>query len=59
LGQHRRIALAGKDSVDDSQAGQTGDVTNHMVQLQIHLVERFLHVLNVRRCHLDKVVAVS
>ena len=48
-GQDIWIALAGHDRPDDGHAGDAGDVGYHVMQLQVHLHQRLLHVLNVRR----------
>ncbi|MCY1371411.1 hypothetical protein D9M69_585510 [compost metagenome] len=48
-GQLRRVALAGDNGPDDPHARGPGDVGDHMVQLQIHVGERLLHVLDMRR----------
>ena len=48
-GQHGRVALAGHDGADDAQAGRPGDVRDDVVELQVHLRQRLLHVLDVRR----------
>jgi hypothetical protein len=40
---------AGEDRVDDGEAGRSGDIADDMLDLQIHLREGFLHVLNVPR----------
>ena len=52
LGQLKWITLPGQDGINDSQAGLSRDVADHVVQLQIHLVQRFLHVVDVSRSHL-------
>jgi len=45
--QRLRIALAGKDRAYDTQAGRTGDVSDDVVQLKIHLRQGLLHMLDV------------
>lgn len=47
--QLRRVALAGDNRPDDPHAGGPGNVGDHMVQLQVHVGERLLHVLDMRR----------
>jgi len=42
-----RIALSGQDCLDDPHSRHTGDVAHHVVQQQVHLTQRFLHVLDV------------
>ncbi|MNO70766.1 hypothetical protein D3C76_616620 [compost metagenome] len=46
-GEHRGIALTGDNGTDDPHTSVPGDGTDHMVQLQIHVGERLLHVLNM------------
>ena len=36
-----------KNGLDDSHARHTGNVRNHVVELQVHLGKRLLHTLNV------------
>jgi len=54
LGQFVGIAFAGQNGVYDCQACYSRDVADDMVQLQVHLVQRLLHVLDVGRCHLHQ-----
>ena len=46
-GQRLGVAFAGKDRADDAHAGRAGDVGDDVVELQIHLSQRLLHVLDV------------
>jgi hypothetical protein len=51
VGQCLRIAVAGDDCGDDLHGGDTagpGDVLRDMMQLQVHLHQRLLHVLGMR-----------
>ena len=43
-----RVAFAGDDRANDAHAGEPGNVRDDVVQLDVHLHERLLHVLNVR-----------
>jgi len=52
LGQGFRVALAGQDRVQDRRTGGAGKIADHGVQLHIHLVQRFLRVLDVLAAHL-------
>src|SRR5882672_3537546 len=47
--EHARIAFAGEEALEDRHAGQSSDVTNDQVQLEIHLDEGLLHALGRRR----------
>ncbi len=42
-----RIAFAVNNRADDLHAGSAGDVLHDMMQLQIHLHQRLLHVLDM------------
>ena len=55
--QDLRGALARDDRAEDAHPGRTRDVGHGMVQLQIHLHQRLLHVLNVRGRVLDEPLA--
>src|SRR5258708_39633138 len=46
-GKYIRVTLASEDCFDDFHPGDTGDVRHHVVQKQVHLLKRFLHMLNV------------
>src|SRR3984893_1377257 len=46
------IALAREDGIENRLATGSGDVAEYMVELQVHLTERLLHVQNVLRSHL-------
>ena len=48
LGELLRITLPGNNGADDPHAGHSSDVTDHIVQQQIHLAQSLLHVLDVR-----------
>jgi hypothetical protein len=46
-GERSGVALPSEDRSDDRQAGHPGDVAHDMGQLQVHLLEHFLNVLDV------------
>ena len=56
--QFDRIALARKDGIENRLATGSGDIAEHMVELQVHLTERLLHVQDVLGCHLEKAATV-
>ena len=58
-GQPLRIALSGEKGADDAQAGDAGDVADHVVELEIHLDQGFLHVLDVGGGGLDEPGALA
>jgi hypothetical protein len=58
VGQPGRIPLASQDGVDDPQPRESRDVGDRMVQMDIHLVHRLLHVQRRLRGGLDQGVAV-
>jgi len=47
-GEHRWVALPGHDGADDGHAGRPCDVRHHVMELQVHLRQGVLHVLDVR-----------
>ena len=48
-GQDIGITLARHDRPDDVHASHAGDIGYDMMQLEVHLHQRLLHVLNMRR----------
>ena len=58
-GQLVRIPFARHDGTDDAQACHARDVADHFGQLEVHQLQGFLHVLNVRRTIPNQVVAMS
>jgi len=57
-GERVGVGLPGNDLPQDPHAGDAGDVRDDVVQLQIHLHQRLLHVLHVRRRVLDQPLAM-
>jgi len=53
-GEPACIAFTRQNGVPDRQSSQTGDVADYVMQLQIHLVQCFLHVVDVGRGHLHE-----
>ena len=52
-----RVALAGDDGSDHAQAAGTSHVADHVVELDVHALERLLHVLHVAGRHARVIVA--
>ncbi len=50
LAQTRRIALAGQNAVNDRHAGAASDVADHLGELDVHQLQRLLHVLDGSSC---------
>jgi len=49
--QEQRVDhVRGQDGPDDAQASAAGDVGDYVVQQQVHLLQGFLHVLDVGGC---------
>ncbi len=59
LGKDLGVANAAHDCSDDLHARDAGDVGDHVVQLDVHLHERLLHVLDVRRSVVDQALAMT
>jgi hypothetical protein len=58
LGQFDGIALAPEDGIENGLATGSGDVAEHVVELQVHPAERLLHVQNVLGGHLQQAATV-
>ena len=59
LGEHLGIAHAVEDCADDLHSGRARDVSDDVVELDVHQHERLLHVLNVRRGVLNDALAMT
>ena len=46
--------MPGENRIDDRQSGDPREVADHMVNLQIHLGQRLVHVLHVLPGHADE-----
>ena len=57
--QHLGVALAGNDRVNDPQAGRACDVGDDVVQLQVHLGQRLLYMLDMRGRVLEQALALA
>jgi hypothetical protein len=58
LRQRYGIALAREDGIENRLATGSADVAEHMVELQVHLIERLLHVQDVLGRHLQQANAL-
>lgn len=57
--QPLRISFSCKNSLHNRQAGGSRDIADDMMQLDVHLIERFLHVLNMDCRHLHETLSMS
>ena len=58
-GKHFGVTLTGDDGSDDPHAGGPRDIRHHVMQLQVHLHQRLLHVLDMGRCIFDQTFPLS
>jgi hypothetical protein len=58
-GEHVGVALAVDDGAKDPHSRDAGDVADDVMQLDIHLHQGLLHVLDVRRGVLDQPLAMT
>ena len=54
-----RIAFPSHNRADNAHPRHAGHVTDHVVQVEIHLIQRLLHVLNMLDRHLDQIVPMA
>jgi len=54
-----RISLSGENGIHNCQTRQPGDIADDMVNLQIHLRQRFVHMLDMLPAHLHQLVPVT
>ena len=59
LRQRDGISISSKNRIQNAQTAPSGDFAQHLMDLQIHLIERLLNVLRVLTRHLDQTLAVS
>jgi hypothetical protein len=58
-GEGPRVAFSSHNGADNAQARHAGNITHHVVQVEMHLVERFLHMLHMLRRHLAQTVTMA
>jgi hypothetical protein len=58
LGYNPRVALPGQNRIQNRESTQPHDITEYMVQLNVHLVQGFLHMQEVSGRQPDEVVPV-
>lgn len=58
LSEHVGVALTCEDGVEDGESRDPGNVADDVMEMEIHLVEGFLHALDVGRGHLNQAVAM-
>ena len=54
-----RVAFTSKNGVQNRQTAHTDDTAEDMVKLQIHLIQRFLHVERMLGSHLEQVFVMT
>ena len=54
-----RVARTRQHGLDNRYSRRPGNIAEHMMKLEIHLIERFLHVLKVDRGHRHETLAMS
>lgn len=53
------VPAPAQNCVENRQPYRSGDITDDVVKLQVHLIQRFLHVLDVARHHIDEAGPMS
>ena len=54
-----RVALSSDDRAENAQTRHACHITNNVVQVQMHLIQRLVHVLNMFDRHLEQIVAMA
>jgi hypothetical protein len=54
-----KVSFSGQDCIDYGQAGGPGKITDHMVSLDVHMVPRHLHMLQMDCRKLDWIIAIT
>ena len=52
--EFHRVSFAGQNGIEYPHPAKAGDVAQDVVQLEIHLTERLLHVHGVFSCHFEQ-----
>lgn len=58
-GSGLRIAFSRHNCTDNAHPRHTRHITHDVVQVEIHLIQRLLHVLNMFDRHLDEIVSMA
>ena len=58
-GQHLWIALTGEDGTNDLHSGHAGQIADDVMELDIHLVQGLLHMLNMSTGITGQVVTLA
>lgn len=53
------VSLARENGIEDREAGHSREVADHVMQLQIHLIQRLLHALDVGGGGLNETLAMA
>jgi hypothetical protein len=59
LREFLRIPFATQYFVDDGQPSRARNITDDMMDCQVHLIQSLLHVMSVACRHLDETVSMS
>jgi hypothetical protein len=57
--QDQRIVLSPHDRMQNCQACLPGQITQHLAQLEVHLQQGFLHVLNVLGAIFKQIITMA
>ena len=58
-GQHGRISFTRNHGADDPHPGLAGHVGHHVMELDVHLHQRLLHMLDVRRTVVQQALTLA
>jgi hypothetical protein len=56
--ERERVALPCKNRIENAQSAQAGNLGQHAMDLQVHLIQRLLDMHDVLSRHLDQAAAV-
>lgn len=59
LCQDQRVTFTGHNRPDDQLAGHAHNVAEDALELEVHLLQGFLHVQNMRRTMLDQFATIA
>jgi hypothetical protein len=59
LGEGMRMAFPSHNRTENTHTCHAGNITHHVVEVEMHLVQGFLHMLDVLDRHLEQILSMA